>query len=41
MQTIFHVEGLNIIEWVAVMIFAILIFILAELDKLIMVVRHR
>lgn len=41
MQTIFHVEGLNIIEWVAVMIFAILIFILAELDKLIMAVRHR
>jgi Ca2+-transporting ATPase len=41
MQTIFHVEGLNIIEWVAVMIFAILIFILAELDKLIMAIRNR
>ena len=41
MQSVFHVEGLNIIEWIAVLIFTALTFILAELDKLIMAIRQR
>ena len=41
MQTIFHVEGLNVIEWVGVLLFAILTFVLAEFDKLITTIRQR
>ena len=41
MQSVFHVEGLNLIEWIAVLIFSILILILAELDKLVMRIRNK
>lgn len=41
MQEIFQVEGISIVEWIAVLIFASLTFILAELDKLIIQIRKR
>ncbi|WP_295728178.1 HAD-IC family P-type ATPase [uncultured Limosilactobacillus sp.] len=40
MQRIFHVEAISLIEWIAVLIFAALILILAELDKLILRIRN-
>lgn len=41
MQHVFHVDGLGMAEWVAVLIFAILIFIIAELDKLVVAIRNK
>ncbi|WP_251546332.1 HAD-IC family P-type ATPase [Limosilactobacillus caecicola] len=41
MQNVFQVEGLSIVEWVAVIIFSALIFVLAEFDKLIVAIRQK